>query len=76
MNYKCLHKLVVDMAACMAKEGVGFYARQGWAGGSGVWEWDSRTPVSSDNQPRGSKRQLEGAEGEGGVRVGERLDGG
>ena len=22
------------------KEGVCFYARQGWAGGGGVWEWD------------------------------------
>ena len=39
------YKLVVDVAACMEKEGVGFYARQGWAGGNGVWEWDSRTSV-------------------------------
>ena len=46
------------MAVCMEKEGVGFYARQGWAGGDGVWEWDSRTPVSPDSQPTGSWREL------------------
>ena len=56
---------MVDMAACMEKEGVGSYARQGCAGGDGVWEWDSRTPVSPGSQSRGSKRQLGGAEGEG-----------
>ena len=55
------YKLVVVMAACMETEGVGFYARQGW-------EWDSRTYVSPGSQSRGSKRQLEGAEGVGGVR--------
>ena len=44
------YRLVVDMDACMAKEGVGFYARQGWTGGDGVWEWGSRTSVG-----RGSK---------------------
>ena len=27
------YKPVVDLTACMKKEGVGFYARQGWAGG-------------------------------------------
>ena len=64
------YKLVVDMAACMEKEGVGSYARQGWAGGDGVWEWDSRTPVSPGSQSRGSKRQLEGAE----VRVFQYID--
>ena len=51
-------KLVVDMAACMEEEGVGFYVRQGWAGGDGVWEWDSRTPVSPGSQPRGLKRVI------------------
>ena len=50
------------MAACMAKGGVGSYARQGWASGDGVWEWDSRTLVSLGSQSRGGKRQLEGAE--------------
>ena len=52
------YKLVVDMAAHMEKEGVGPYARQGWAGGDGVWGWDSSTPVSPGSQSRGSKRQL------------------
>ena len=53
---------MADMAACMAKGGVGSYARQGWASGDGVWEWDSRTLVSLGSQSRGGKRQLEGAE--------------
>ena len=26
------------LASCIKKEGVGFYARQGWAGGDEVWE--------------------------------------
>ena len=68
------------MAACMAKEGVGFYARQGWTGRDGVWEWDSRTSASRGSKGKlqmeaeeferrdKCKRQLEGAEGEGGVR--------
>ena len=30
------YRVVTDMAACMAKEGVGFYGSQGWTGGSGV----------------------------------------
>ena len=42
------------MAACMEKEGVGFYARQGWTGRDGVWEWDSRTSPS-----RGSRGKLQ-----------------
>ena len=46
------YRLVVDMAVCMAKEGVGFYARQGWSGGNGVWEWDSRTSVSRGSRGR------------------------
>ena len=62
------YKLVVDLAACMKKEGVGFYARQGWAGVDGVWEWDSGVSASPGSQTRGSKRQLEAAEGEGVVR--------
>ena len=61
------------MAACMEKQGVGFYAKQGWAGGDGVWEWDLRTPVSPGNQSRGSKRQLDGAEGELGCEAGWRM---
>ena len=44
------YRMVTNMAACMAKEGVGFYGSQGWTGGSGVWEWDSRAAPS-----RGSK---------------------
>ena len=43
-------RLVVDMVACMAKEGVGPYARQGWAGRGGVWGWDSRATVSLDRR--------------------------
>ena len=74
------YRLVADMAACMAKEGVGFYARQGWNGGDGVWEWDSRTSTSRGSKGRlqmeeeefkrrsRCKRQMDGAEGEGGVR--------
>ena len=34
------YRMVTDMAACMAKQGVGFHGSQGWTGGSGVWEWD------------------------------------
>ena len=30
------YRVVADMAACMAKEGVGFYGRQGWTGEGGV----------------------------------------
>jgi hypothetical protein len=74
------YRMVTNMAACMAKKGVGFYGSQGWTGGSGVWEWDSRTAPSRGSrgklQMEGKslqrrwkcKRQLEGAEGEGGVR--------
>ena len=32
------YRMVADMAACMSKEGVGFYARQGWTGRDGVWD--------------------------------------
>ena len=46
------YRLVVGMAACMAKEGVGSYVRQGWTGGVGVWEWDSRTSVSRVSRGR------------------------
>ena len=53
-------KLVVDMAACMKEEGVGFYARQGSAGVDGVWEWDSGTSVCPDSQLKESKGQLRG----------------
>ena len=35
------YKLVVNLASCMRKEGVGFYSRQGWVGAGGVWEWSS-----------------------------------
>ena len=74
------YRMVTNMAACMAKKGVGFYGSQGWTGGSGVWEWDSRTAPSRGSkgklQMEGKslqrrwkcKRQLEGAEGEGGMR--------
>ena len=71
------YRMVADMAAFMAKKGVGFYGSQGWTGEGGVWEWDSRT--SPNRGSRGKlqmeeealqrrwkcKRQLEGAEGEG-----------
>ena len=53
------YKLVVGMAACTEKEGVGFYARQGWAGGGGVWEWD---PFENACEPMQAANQ-EGARG-------------
>ena len=40
----------------MAKEGVGFYGRQGWSGEDGVWQWDSRT---SPNRGNRGKLQVE-----------------
>jgi len=54
------YRMVADMAACMAKKGVGFYGSQGWTGVGGFWEWDSRTSPS-----RGSRG--EAADGEGGI---------
>ena len=42
----------------------------------GVWEWDSRTSVSPGSQSRGSKRELEGAEGVLSMRWVARLGGG
>ena len=74
------YRMVADMTACTAKEGVGFYARQGWTGRDGVWEWDSRTSPSRGSKGKlqmeeeefehrwKCKRQLEGGEGEGGKR--------
>ena len=62
------------VAVCMSKEGVESYGRQGWAGGGGVWEWDSRTTTSRGSRGRLQmeaeeferrgryKRQMEGAE--------------
>ena len=44
------YRMMADMAACMAKEGVGFYGRQGWTGEGGVWQWDSRTSPSRGNK--------------------------
>ena len=32
---------------------MGFYARQGWTGGDGVWEWDSRTMSSASRESIG-----------------------
>ena len=49
------YKLVVDMAACMKQEDVGFYARQGWAGVDRVWEWDSGTSVCPGSQAASPK---------------------
>ena len=75
-------RMAIDMAACMAKKGVGFYGSQGWTGGSGVWEWDSRTAPSRGSRGKlqmeeeslrrrwKCKRQLEGAEGKLRVKVG------
>ena len=69
--------MVADMAACMAKEGVGFYGRQGRTGEGEVWQWDSRSApnrvklkVEEEEFERRCqyKRELEGAEGGGGVR--------
>ena len=44
--------MVTDMAACMAKKGVGFYGSQGWTGRGGTWEWDSRTAHRQPPSPR------------------------
>ena len=48
------NRMVADMVACIATDGVGLYARQGWAGGDGVWEWDStcRTPMGEQRKQR------------------------
>ena len=46
------YRVVADMAACMAKEGVSFYARQGWTSRDGVWEWDSRTSPMQQREQR------------------------
>ena len=45
-------RMVTDMAACMAKKGVGFYGSQGWIGGDGIWEWDSRTAHTCSNDTK------------------------
>ena len=34
-------ELVVDLAACMKKDGARFYASQGWTGGGGIRSWRS-----------------------------------
>ena len=34
-------KLKADLASCMKESGAGFYARQGWTGGGGIWSWKS-----------------------------------
>ena len=36
--------LRADLAWCMEKGGAGFYERQGWAGGEGVWSWRAEVP--------------------------------
>jgi hypothetical protein len=53
------YRMVTDMAACMAKKGVGFYGSQGWTGGSGVWEWDSRTSPNRGSRLSRGKLQME-----------------
>ena len=35
-------RLVADLASCMGKGGAGFYAKQGWTGGEGIWMWGRR----------------------------------
>ena len=35
-------RLVAALASCMDKGGAGFYARQGWTGGEGIWMWGGR----------------------------------
>ena len=74
------YEMVAGMATCTTKEGVGFYGRQGWTGEGGVWQWDSRSEHSRGSRGKlkveeeeferkyQCKRQLEGAEGEGGAR--------
>ena len=74
------YEMVAGMATCTTKEGVGFYGRQGWTGEGGVWQWDSRSAPSRGTRGKLKvegkeferrctyKRQLEGAEGGGGVR--------
>ena len=55
-------QLVADLASCMRKGGAGFYARQGWAGGDGVWEWSSgmasESLGSQASEVRGSWKEL------------------
>ena len=46
------YRMVTDMAASMAKKGVGFYGSQGWTGERGVWEWDSRTHPTEGTRGR------------------------
>ena len=72
--------MVTDMAACIAKEDVGFYGRQGWTGEGGIRQWDSRPAPNRGSRGKLKveeeefecrcqyKRQLVGAEGGGGVR--------
>ena len=57
--------LRADLAWCMEKGGAGFYKRQGWTGGEGVWSWRADVPglegagAESDQEPA-----LVGASGE------------
>ena len=36
--------LRADLAWCMEKGGAGFYERQGWTGGEGIWSWRAEVP--------------------------------
>ena len=60
-------KGVADLPACMQKEDVGFYARQGWTGVDGVWECRMgvrgaqeylRAQAAKQEESRGSWREL------------------
>ena len=37
-------ELKADLASCMKKGGAGFYAKQDWIGGEGIWSWRSEVP--------------------------------
>ena len=68
------YRLVADLASCMRKGGTGFYARQGWASGGGVYEWSFEITYGGQDrgegwQARGRGRKLGGAVGEGGTHV-------
>ena len=40
-------ELKADLAARMKEGGAGFYAKQGWTGGGGIWSWRSEVPGGS-----------------------------
>ena len=57
--------LRADLAWCMEQGGAGFYERQGWAGGEGVWSWRAEVPGLEGAEPEPDQGPaLVGASGE------------